>query len=315
MQSERRYSGVECRAVGRTLSGPVIRYGEISPSHKERFLPDSLDISPGATYQLDYRHDFYRPLTWTGAGLFIENTAQALNIRAEIPETPLGNLALREVANGRLSGFSLEFEAKSDDRSSGIRVVESADLKGIGLVGSPSYPGSRVELRAKSGRTMRSEIPIDTALACDCAAGTCDTVIFSKESVQEMYESAKSVIAVRENYSAGALGSIQRGTVRLLPPTAAGMTFEIDMPDSDAGRAVIAAHEDAGVIVRPFVDADSVAEPDGDNNLIYRSAKLRALIVSVSDRRDGWPDPELIATPEIEQREQIIHIPGRPRWR
>ena len=95
----------------------------------------------------------------------------------------------------------------------------------------------------------------------------------------------------------------------------AGMTFEIDMPDSDAGRAVIAAHEDAGVIVRPFVDADSVAEPDGDNNLIYRSAKLRALIVSVSDRRDGWPDPELIATPEIEQREQIIHIPGRPRWR
>ena len=137
MQSERRYSGVECRAVGRTLSGPVIRYGEISPSHKERFLPDSLDISPGATYQLDYRHDFYRPLTWTGAGLFIENTAQALNIRAEIPETPARqSWRLKKLLSGRLSGFSLEFEAKRDNRSSGIRIVESADLKGIGLVGS-----------------------------------------------------------------------------------------------------------------------------------------------------------------------------------
>ena len=78
-----------------------------------------------------------------------------------------------------------------------------------------------------------------------------------------MYESAKSVIAVRENYSAGALGSIQRGTVRLLPPTAAGMTFEIDIPDSDAGRAVIAAHEDAGVIVRPFVDTTASSSRAG----------------------------------------------------
>ena len=36
---ERRTFGTEVRAEGRRLSGVVLAYGDVSPSHRERFEP------------------------------------------------------------------------------------------------------------------------------------------------------------------------------------------------------------------------------------------------------------------------------------
>ena len=86
------------------------------------------------------------------------------------------------------------------------------------------------------------------------------------------------------------------------------MAFEIDLPDSEAGKAVREAHEAAGVVVRPFIDtradvqATQVAMDNGDMKMVYTRAPLRALIISATDRRDGWPEPTLIATPEIPEK-------------
>ena len=44
MNAERRYCGVELRAEGRRLYGPAIRYGDISPTHKERFEPGAFSL-------------------------------------------------------------------------------------------------------------------------------------------------------------------------------------------------------------------------------------------------------------------------------
>ena len=42
---ERREAGGEIRVEGRRLSGVVMKYGDISPSHRERFLPGSLRLA------------------------------------------------------------------------------------------------------------------------------------------------------------------------------------------------------------------------------------------------------------------------------
>ena len=66
---------------------------------------------------------------------------------------------------------------------------------------------------------------------------------------------------------------------------------------------MLAAHEDAGIVVRPFLDADRsegspIPREDGSNAMAYSKANVRAFIVSSTDERQGWPEPILVATPE-----------------
>ena len=80
--------------------------------------------------------------------------------------------------------------------------------------------------------------------------------------------------------------------------------IEIDLPDDENGRAVLAAHEAAGVIVRPHLDmSESEYAQEGDT-LHYTRATVRAFVVSATDAREGWPTPELVtaAAPEPEER-------------
>ena len=65
---ERRAALGEIRVEGRRLSGVVMRYGEVSPSHKERFEPGSLRMAD--TVHLDLNHDRERAVAWhPGGGL------------------------------------------------------------------------------------------------------------------------------------------------------------------------------------------------------------------------------------------------------
>ena len=82
---------------------------------------------------------------------------------------------------------------------------------------------------------------------------------------------------------------MSRGTLR----RAGRYGVDIDLPDDDNGRAVLAAHEAAGVVVRPHLDmAESIYEQVGDV-LVYTRAVVRAFVVSATDAREGWPTPEI----------------------
>ena len=76
--------------------------------------------------------------------------------------------------------------------------------------------------------------------------------------------------------------------------------IEIDLPDDAVGVATVAAHEAAGVIVRPHIDvAEAVSELEG-NTRVYRTAPIRAFLASATDAREGWPAPSLVPTPDAE---------------
>ena len=75
-------AGAEFRVAGRTLTGRVMTYGDISPEHRERFLPGAFGPAPSAP--LNIQHD--RNMVVLGAGDYaLTDTDRALEIRAELP--------------------------------------------------------------------------------------------------------------------------------------------------------------------------------------------------------------------------------------
>ena len=143
---ERRFSDLEFRAEGRTVAGIAMRYGDISPTHRERFEPGAFRFAD--TVHLDIGHDPERALAWRpGGGLELDDGDDALRLSADLPGIPAAERALAEIRAGKRSGLSVEFKAIKERREGNIRVIEEALLGGIGLVASPSYSAARVELR------------------------------------------------------------------------------------------------------------------------------------------------------------------------
>ncbi len=148
---ERRAALGEVRVEGRKLTGTVLRYGEVSPSHRERFAPGALRMAEAV--HLDLYHDRERVIAYMpGGGLEIAGQGDAVELTANLPPIPAADRALAEIREGKTTGLSVEFRAVKESRDGGIRVIEDAILSGVGLVQSPSYLGSRVEARNRRRR-------------------------------------------------------------------------------------------------------------------------------------------------------------------
>ena len=306
MNPERR-AGCEFRVQGRTLSGVALRYGDIAPQHRERFEPGAFRDLP-ATVPINLQHD--SSLIVAPAGMLTDGPRE-LRVRADLPS---GSAALRLVHRGVLSGFSIEFHSRAERREGGIRVIERAELAGLALVDSPAYPASGAEVRARSGRTLRQRIPGGKNIECRCSGPGCKFARFMGEAMQEMFDTqwnraATEVLAVRNGY-AGPLASKSAGTVRA-SLDGDDAIVEVDLPTGPDGDAVVRAIEDTGaaVLARPYLDTDAsdgtkealrgAGEPD--HVMVYRSARVRSIVVGATDARAGWPAPELIATPGMER--------------
>ena len=148
---ERRAALGEIRVEGRKLTGVVLRYGEVSPSHRERFEPGAMRLADAV--HLDLYHDRERVIAFhPGGGLEIAEGHSALELVADLPQIPAADRALEEIRAGSTTGLSVEFRAVKERREAGIRVIEEAVLSGVALVRSPSYLGSRVEARHRRRR-------------------------------------------------------------------------------------------------------------------------------------------------------------------
>ena len=307
-------AGAEFRIAGRTLSGRVMTYGDVSPEHRERFLPGAFGPAPSAP--LNIQHD--RNMVVLSAGDYVlADTDRALEIRAELAP---GSAALNLVRRGALNGYSVEFHARAERRESGVRVIERAALVGIGLVDQPSYPASTAEIRRargtgktaklKAGRVLRSRIPYDKSLACEClkrggGAACIPLARFSKvagdgmaAAINGAVAEARDVIGVMGTYQRP-IASGSRGTLRAVS-TDDGLDIEMDLPSGEVGDAVVSAHESAGIVVRPLIDFDRSEYVDTDRGREYTKPHVRAYLVGSTDEKAGWPDP-------------VIETPGKPQ--
>ena len=296
MTAERR-AGCEFRVQGRTLSGVAMRYGDTAPDFNERFVPGA--FGEVRTVDVNLQHD---PALVAVRGAVLTDSPRELQVRAELAP---GSAALALVKRGALNGFSIEFHAKAERREAGVRVVERADLTGLALVDRGAYPASKAEIRARSGRRLRSSIPYDKSLACECikergpgSGGACiPAARFSKMAGEAMAEQMnlafaqleRDVLVVAGDFKRP-LGSVSRGTVRAVS-TDSALEVEIDLPSGSVADEVVAAHETAGVVIRPLIDFDRSEFTDTDKGREYSRPHLRALLVGATDVKKGWPDP------------------------
>ena len=282
----------------------------------KRFESGAFDLPDNRTRSLNLRHHALEAVAWTGGGgLDVLDTREQLQLVANVPDTPAGNVALRDVASGLLNGFSIEFKSLSERRDdAGLRVLEKASLSAFGLVKIPSYPASKVEVR-QGAVTVNTTIPSDTDMDCECSPGMCKRARIMAQAMNDMFQSVfeqfeRETIATYASYNRP-LASVGKGTLRGRM-VQDDLEVEIDLPNSEAGRAVAEAHEAAGVVVRPFLDANlSTAEEVGDL-AIYSNVAVRAFIVSSTDARAGWPVAKLIPTPG--QRAELVTPKRRRIW-
>ena len=168
-------------------------YGEVSPSHRERFLPGSL--RPVDDVYLNIQHDLSQTIAWRGAGLSLADSADGLRIEAgPFPRTPIHNAVLADVNAGKLRGVSVEFRAQRErtDPQTGIRVIEAAALKGFGLVPDPSYPSARVtEVRARIGGRISGRANLGRPVSCRCRTG-CDSIQIEPDAMDAALAEAEA---------------------------------------------------------------------------------------------------------------------------
>ena len=287
-------AGCEFRVAGRTLSGTVLRYGDVSPSFRERFVPGA--FAPVRAVPLNLQHDS-RMVVLDAGEFVLADGPRALSIRADLPPD---SAAMQLVKRGALNGFSVEFHAKAERREGGVRVIERADLVGIGLVDQPSYPRSTAEVRqigtyipsrdpsrvprrprepiSPPPQTLgdawaRSSIRTDTRpKACKCLPGEskCRRVRFKPgafdRTVREVEAGRRNVIAHTGSFRPeNVLGDTRSRALILMiagpdtPQVPAGslLVFLLQrVIGTAAGSALEASLETAPPVVRPLVNDD-----------------------------------------------------------
>lgn len=308
--------GVSFRVAGRTLSGRALVYGDVSPDFQERFLSGA--FGEVRSIPINLQHD---PKLVVADEATLIDSARWLEVRADLPE---GSAALDLVRRGALSAFSIEFKSKAERREAGIRVVERAELTGLALVDRGAYPQSLAEIRKRSGRVLRSKLPYNKSLACECIAksgsgngGACVPLArFSKmagdlmaKSINEATADARDILAVAGNFRRP-LGSVSKGTLRARS-TDDGLDIEIDLPAGTVGDEIVAANEAAGVVVRPLVDYDRSEFTDGPDGRTVTRPHLRAFIVGATDTKKGWNDAvidEVLEGPPVTTKDKIAAL-------
>ena len=156
MAIEYRFAALEFRDSGAVISGIAMPYG--ATTRIAGMFSES--VEPGAFGSigdviLNRMHLRTEPIARSdGGGLELDDTAERLSLRADIPEyrQDIRDMVARRI----LRGFSVEMAVTAEDwPNPGRRIIRAATLHGIGLVDRPAYGEATAAIakRAKQCRT------------------------------------------------------------------------------------------------------------------------------------------------------------------
>ena len=133
------------------LFGTLLTYGERAADRPELFASGALSW-PADGVVLRRQHVRAAPIM----RVIPELRGAALVIDTALPDTSAGRDAAAEIRDGLFRGLSVEFQAERERRdTAGVRMIERGRLVGAGLVDTPSYAGSRVEVRKRRNGRRR----------------------------------------------------------------------------------------------------------------------------------------------------------------
>ena len=293
-------AGPEFRVAGRTLTGTVLRYGDTSPEHRERFEPGAFAPVPDVPMRL--QHDPAMEILPAGS-FVLSDTPRALEIRAELSA---GSAALALTRRGACGGWSIGFHSRQERRESGVRLIERAELVEVSLVDVSSYPDSLAEVRRGGGGgrgifggrlgTFRGRVPVNKEVDCRCSPGDCTSALFEQGSFDNLLSGGggRDVLSVAGDYSA-AIGSEQRGSIRFWRSKDGGLEFAADIPNNSRGQALLDTLDVADVYARPVLDTVTSKYTKAGTLARYTDARVRAMTIGPTDANDGWDALERVA--------------------
>ena len=232
--TETRFS--ELRSEDRQLIATIVSYGDVAVvgGQPEMFAVGAFgpDVATRDVI-LNSMHQRTVPLARVGAGLELRDASDALRMTATLPDTPTANEVLTLVRTGVLRGVSLEFQSKRERLDeSGTRIIESAEIVGVGVVDRPAYPASVVEARAEirqDGDTLIAIFPFNQPLTTR-DRGTVRKAQWQPDSWRFALEDLEREISLNlgKFETSTQLASRKGGTLRL-QPTADELRMEADI--------------------------------------------------------------------------------------
>ena len=141
---EIRYAEDETRQSPGRLVGVLLTYEVRASDRPEIFRRDSLRWPPTGILVREM-HQRQEPIVRVVPYL----DGDAVKVDTPLPNTTRGRDAVTNIREGVYGGLSVEFHAEQEGRRGNLREITKALLGGAGLVDSPSYTGSTVEVRAK----------------------------------------------------------------------------------------------------------------------------------------------------------------------
>ena len=304
---EFRFSPLTTVEVGAPhFEGVIMRYGAIGegPYGKEVFLPGSFGDLSQSSILLNIQHDRSRPIARTPDTMTLADTTSMLTLTAKPPDTTEVRDAKLMVQAKILTGLSIEFNATEHAHRNGVRVVSRAELVGVGLVDTPAYPASTVEARYESRATLSVTIsgliPYEEKLDCRCQTGSCTAVRLKRGSLAQAAEPDSTALIVMGDYSKP-IASVAKRSLQLTD-TPQGLLVSSTIPDSQAGRDLIALASSVPLLIRPIFDQKASTFIEEGGVATYSKMQLRAITVGATDQAAGWPEA-VISEPEAQPPE------------
>ena len=338
MTEETEYRAVELThdpSHPRRLRGTVVHYDTpalINGQFHESIRAGTFGDVTKLDLVLNLQHERPKALARTGGGgLVLRDFQDRLELEAILPETTLANDALEMVRGRILRGLSLEMRRVQDSWTGNNRTIYSATLSGVGLVDSPAHAGSLVEQRGRGGggggrggrggglgdgrvipqfisTKLYGLIPFSEVLACQCHKGKGDQISFDPGAFDEALAGSQEILAVKGEFL-HALASRKKGSLRMAKQDD-GVAWEMDLPNSEAARDLVAQMEKVNVLARPIFDSGGSIFVERAGVAHYSKVKMRGLILGASDADQGWAavttsKPTLKPKPKAEKREQV----------
>lgn len=152
------YRYCELRSNESEIKGTIISFGDVANRglFTEEFIKDSVKYDDVI---VNIAHDRTKPVARLGSSLEIEKRDNQLTAIIKPPDTTYGRDVRAMVDAGILRGLSMEFFAVEDRWEGQHRIVEKAELHGIGVVDNPSYAKSQIEKRWKEWNDGNIIIP------------------------------------------------------------------------------------------------------------------------------------------------------------
>ena len=271
-----RHPPLEVRLEGRTLSGAAIYYGEVARDRREMFEAGA--FAPIGPVAMNLQHDrsgLREIATTDGGSLRIDDRPDALRVEADLRE---GSAELSLVRRRALRGLSVEFRARAETRNpAGVRVIDRAELVGIGLVDSGSYR-SNIEVRQMSDAWFTARVSYGRALQCECVGRSdCNTIVIDAGSVRLGDE----MLAIN-GPATRVLGSRRRGTLMVEDTDDELVVGLVGNENTTLAREVKDQARAAPLYARPLIDETDSTYVDEGPIRRYTRTSIRGLLIKAT---------------------------------